>query len=87
MIIPSGDAAFFLDMYNKIMHIINEIPKLELKQEKTQVYLYAENNVTNCNKLINPELEQGKNILNYLGFSFDGKRVFIRDKTISKYYL
>lgn len=86
VIIPSGDAAFFLDMYNKIMHIINEIPKLELKQEKTQVYLYAENNVTNCNKLINPELEQGKNILNYLGFSFDGKRVFIRDKTISKYY-
>ena len=28
----------------------------------------------------------GKNEIDYLGFTFDGKEITIRDKTISKYY-
>ena len=30
--------------------------------------------------------ENDKDIIDYLGFSFDGKNISIRDKTVSKYY-
>ena len=33
-----------------------------------------------------PTLENSKNAIDFLGFTFDGKAVTIREKTLSKYY-
>ena len=41
----------------------------------------------NCDTLLLPTKgENGKNVMDYLGFSFDGETVSIRDKTVSKYH-
>ena len=42
--------------------------------------------VRNCTTQFLPEGKSGKDIIDFLGFSFDGQRVTLRDKTISKYY-
>lgn len=60
---------------------------LELQSEKTQVFkLDKKNNLKNIGHLFIPKLNESKHKINFLGFSFDGKQVVIRDKSISKYY-
>lgn len=65
----------FAKHYEFIKECIAEIPNLELEETKTQQFEYNNGNII------------GKtNRIDYLGFSFDGKYVRIRDKTVSKYY-
>ena len=42
--------------------------------------------MVSCNSLIFPSIPNGKNVIDYLGFSFDGEKVSLRDKTVSKYH-
>ncbi len=65
---------------------INEVPGLILQNEKTQFFMYDKGYLENCGKLFYPDADENKRVLNYLGFSFDGKKVCLRAKTISKYY-
>ncbi len=59
-------------------------PKLRIKNSKTSIVQY---NVSSTGLSIDHiKGKQGKNGLEYLGFRFDGKHVFIRDNTISRYY-
>lgn len=58
-----------------ILNFKGEIPELELKEEKTKYYLYRDGERFQDNKTIN-----------YLGFTFDGREIFIRDKTVGKFY-
>ena len=55
-----------------------KVAKLTLQEDKTKKYRYENYTVKNCNGC--------KNEIDYLGFSFDGENITIRDKTISKYY-
>lgn len=66
---------------NKINEITQYIPILDLNLDKTEQFIY---NSYEEKKLIN--LKGGKNILNYLGFSYDGQVVKIREKSLFKYY-
>lgn len=94
------------DIKKQIKNIVNQIPNLELQEQKTKCFFYFDNKITNLSKTnmkeivehkkycvidkkIVPLLEKKdkeKDFLNFLGFSFDGEEVRIRDKTISKYY-
>lgn len=75
IIIPLNNK-FDLKLIKKEINIIREkIPNLELSEEKTQYFIYE-----------NKKLKGSHCYINYLGFSFDGKNIFIRDKTIFKYY-
>jgi hypothetical protein len=69
-----------------INEIINGIPKLHLQPDKTKVFHYQQGTLTSCDNSLFPNLTNGKNIMDYLGFSFDGNKISIRDKTVSKYY-
>ena len=73
----------FSELKNKIEESINKIPNLELQEEKKQFFYFKNNRLKKINKIENPNK---KVVLNYLGFSFDGEKITIRDKTISKYY-
>lgn len=42
--------------------------------------------VTNVGKTFSEEADDSQKTINFLGFSFDGKNVSVRAKTISKYY-
>lgn len=56
----------------------DSIPNLELNKDKTEHFFYD-------NGII--EKIKGKsNLINYLGFTFDGKTVRIRDKSLFKFY-
>lgn len=60
---------------------------LQLQPEKTQVFKLDErDNLGNIGHLFNPKLNELKRNINFLGFSFDGKKVTLRGKTISKYH-
>lgn len=72
--------------FNKIKSILSLAPRLELQPEKTQYFHYADRILQNCGKLFHPEADNSNNIINFLGFSFDGRVVRIRPKTVSKYY-
>lgn len=86
VVIPKMSEKNFKDIYENITTIIKSVPNLILQPEKTQIYKYKEKNLFSCNSLFLKDVPDKKNELNYLGFTFDGKEVTIRDKTITKYY-
>lgn len=70
------------DNYNHHIEFIESIrksiPRLKIQEEKTDIYFY--NNDRILDKLLNPSK------LDYLGFSFDGQDVRIREKSLFKFY-
>lgn len=59
----------------------SSIPRLSLNLDKTEQYYYNQNEEK---RLV--DLKGKKDILNYLGFSFDGRYVRLREKSLFKYY-
>lgn len=86
IIVLPQEASSFPEHYKVIKDVLDSIPKLELKDSKTKVFYYSNNSVKNCTADFIDNGVNGKNIIDFLGFSFDGKNIRIRDKTISKYY-
>lgn len=85
MIIPDVDVDESKLIVEQLKEIVIQIPKLTLEKDKTRIYIYDEESISDITSKINPEVKEVKNIINYLGFSFDGKDVWIRDKTLGKY--
>lgn len=86
IIVLPQETTSFTEHYKVIRSILDSIPKLELKDSKTKVFYYSDCFVENCTARFIDDGVNGKNIIEFLGFSFDGKNIRIRDKTISKYY-
>lgn len=86
IILPRISEDSFKIALNDIMGEIKLIPNLILQPDKTQIYKYKDTTLKSCNSLFLDDMVNGKNEIDYLGFTFDGKEVTIRDKTISKYY-
>jgi len=85
MIIP-GDAASGLSARDHAMaEITNFGPQIKIKPAKTSVLTYeSDGNGHLAFALVDGS--QGKNGLEYLGFRFDGRRVYLRDSTLSGFY-
>ena len=56
----------------------DQIPRLDLNADKTEHFFYDNGNIE--------KMAGESNLINYLGFTFDGKTVRIRDKSLFKYY-
>lgn len=84
-IFPNKNQSDAKYLFNKIIREIQKIPNLELSKTKTKVYYCDKGIVRNCNVAIGNE-SNSKNAIDYLGFTYDGKYIKIREKTISKYY-
>ena len=85
VVIPdTGDRA--RQILRDIVDIFNGIQGLTLEPEKTQYFRFENNELENCGCLFGVPLEGRKRFINFLGFTFDGKRVSVRAKTIGKYY-
>ena len=61
-----------------IYRIRDEIPNLDLNEEKTEHFFY--------NQGVIEKMSGESSLINYLGFTFDGRNVRIRDKSLFKYY-
>lgn len=86
LVFPSKAQEDFRKSLQYVQDTIAATPRLDLQQEKTQIYHYAQGLVHCCNEEFLNDIENGNNIISYLGFTFDGCDVRIRDKTLSKYY-
>jgi hypothetical protein len=58
--------------------------KLVIKEKKSSVFVFTTDGKVQTCKLVRGI--QGKNGLEYLGFRFDGRKIFIRDSTLSNLY-
>jgi hypothetical protein len=59
-------------------------PKLFIKEKKSSVFVFAKKGNRQDFKVVRGT--QGKNGIEYLGFRFDGRKIFIRDSTLSNLY-
>lgn len=67
--------------YNRIVGKVEEEAiknKLTIEKEKTQYFIYDGQRLYDNNNNLS--------LLNYLGFSFDGSKIKVRDKTTTKYH-
>lgn len=71
---------------DKVVAKIKNTPNLELQPNKTQYFHYSGKKLENCGKQFSAEADCSKRFINFLGFTFDGEKVFIRAKTTGKYY-
>lgn len=65
---------------NEIEAQITNICKLKIAKEKTEVFFYKDEKITN------EDLKHKNKPLRYLGLEFDGKRILIKSASISKFY-
>ena len=68
---------------------VKSIPNLVLQPEKQKWFEVRPDEIINFEKILSENInsvKSEKTRINYLGFSFDGDKVSIRDKTISRYY-
>lgn len=86
MIIPKSAHMELKNIWEYVKATADSIPRLILQSDKTQVFCLDNQKLTNENKLVLGSIQNSKNILEYLGFAFDGRDICIRDKTTSKYY-
>ena len=71
---------------NTINQIISNTPGLELQPQKTQIYKADLPIITNVGDLFLDRADTTKKSINFLGFTFDGNKITLRPKTVSKYY-
>lgn len=86
VIIPKNGENSFEDDFLWLKECIKNGPGVELKDEKTKLFECVGGHITNCTNMYITGGKSGKNILDFLGFSFDGVNVRIRSKTIGKFY-
>jgi hypothetical protein len=58
--------------------------KLEIKEEKSSIFVFEERGDHQIFKLVHDT--QRRNGLEYLGFRYDGRRMYLRDSTLSNLY-
>ena len=86
IVLPNIKDINMYEIINDIKNILKQNGNLNLQIEKTKVYLYNNETIVNKDKEILFLEKNSKNELDYLGFSFDGKNIKIRDKSMSKFY-
>ena len=84
IIIPQLNIKFFNEIYDNLYNIINNIPRVELSPDKVQLYHVLDGEINDIRPSI--DITQRRKIISFLGFSYDGTKISIRAKTISRYY-
>ena len=88
IILPELDESTAIENLKIINRMFDSVdyPGIELQPNKTQYYCFSRNKLLNCGLKINEKADCSNRHLNFLGFTFDGKKVSLRAKTVSKYY-
>lgn len=85
VIIPTGVGVTEKDIWNKICQCKDTLNNLEINKEKTSIYLYDDKKIMSLHEN-EKGFKKSPNRISYLGFTFDGENVKLRDKTIIKFY-
>jgi hypothetical protein len=85
LVLPGGDAPGY-EAKAYVTELISQFgDELEIKESKTSIVKFNEVNCSSLNFQLVDGL-QGHNGLEYLGFRFDGKNVYLRNSTLSNFY-
>ena len=85
VVLPDAGASTH-EMFRDISARFNAVEGLKLEPEKTQYFRFENQVLENCGLEFGVPSEEQRRHINFLGFTFDGKHVSIRAKTIGKYY-
>lgn len=85
LVIPCKNIEIFKGFYEKAIDIANNMTGVFIENDKTKAYFYCNKTIKNITNIVMPEIKDEKNIIDYLGFSFDGNSISIRQKTYGKY--
>lgn len=88
VVLPNIDESSAIEKLKTINGFFDsaDCPGIELQPNKTQYYSFSQNHLANCGLKVNEEADCSNQHLNFLGFTFDGNKVNLRAKTVSKYY-
>ncbi|EON3044353.1 reverse transcriptase/maturase family protein [Enterococcus hirae] len=80
------DEDVYLRIINRILKYASDITKLKIEDNKTKKFVFKNDTIylLDLDKQCSSQLIQSK--LDYLGFVFDGTRVKMRQKSVSKFY-
>lgn len=70
----------------EISNRFNAVVGLTLEPSKTKYFKYENQVLENCGARFGSPSEEKNPVINFLGFTFNGKKVSIRAKTVGKYY-
>lgn len=85
IVVPTDKVDSIEEIWHKLSKIKEDYKTLEMNINKTSGYIYENNQIKSLHEKIIGMKNGGKSI-NYLGFSFDGKNVKFRDKTLTKFF-
>ncbi len=86
VIIPDSENILPSHVFDQVCKYISGAPRLTLEPSKTQYFHYCTGTLDNCGKEFHQNADESSRFINFLGFSFDGEKISIRSKTVSKYY-
>lgn len=86
IILPDAPEIDAVKELKQIADTVKQTPRLTLEPSKTQYFHFENGVLTNCGKIFHENVDDSSQTINFLGFSFDGQKIRIRSKTISKYY-
>ena len=73
-------------VFEEIIEIIKTIPNLKLENKQTQFFKVDLPVISNISKCFAVDADDSQKRINFLGFSYDGNKIYIRPKTTGKYY-
>lgn len=86
VVLPKTNLEHFKTQFQHISSLISSIPGVKLEPDKTQLFEYKNGIIRSCNEDVLDGVPNSHDLMNYLGFTFNGRFVSIRDKTVSRYY-
>ena len=86
IILPNIEKDAADECLSGIVELINKTDGLTLQNEKTQFFYFDGTTIANCSADFHTNADCKNRYVNFLGFTFDGKDVVIRPKTVTKYY-
>ena len=86
VIIPNHDGGSSSAVLKNIVDVFNKVDGLTLEPTKTQFFKVSLPFIQNNGSEYFENADCKHDVINFLGFTFDGERVSIRSKTVGKYY-
>ena len=85
VIIPKIEVGSINEIWDYLNIIKDMYPMLKMNVSKTSGYLYKDKKIISLHNYISG-MKDGNGFISYLGFSFDGKYIKFRDKTLTKFF-
>lgn len=89
LIVACASEGGYRCLVEEVRKLCGEIPGIRVQESKTAEYLFTDGRVVRCGGALDAAAagRRGKaSKIDYLGFSFDGREVRVRQRTITRYY-